>query len=274
MLKLHIGAILVFGFLGLHLFSQEPGTPIGLPNDLDQQYVPDKNSILNSVNNSTASSGGSESSIIKNVIKFNVSLLSRSTAAFFWEHSVSKAISLEGGVGGCFGVDYMQKMFSELGDGYGGNNNNNKLMLSKLLQNSTYAGSPSPFLSAGARFYFANDAPEGAYFSFSVRYASYNMTYNQDANNGMVVSGDPNFFVKNLGFNFLYGFQSSSDSWSRGGFVQDVFMGISIRKTSYTGFYFPSSNSSGGQPITLNRGADISQIQPVFLMGYSIGFGY
>lgn len=274
MMRSYIRAALIFSFLSLGLFAQEPTEPVGMPNDLDQQYVPGKNSILNSANtNLNAASRSYESSPVKNVIKFNALLLARSTASVFWEHKISSAFSVEGGLGVCYGVDYMQKMFAEMGDAFGGNSNYNKVKLNTLLQNSTYSGSPGPFLSLGAKFYFSYDAPDGPYFSFNLRYAKYNMMYNTDPNNGAVIIGDPNFDVKNFGFNIIYGYQIVSNSGGKASFVQDLFMGFGVKKTSYTGFYYPS-NGSNNQPGYVNSGTDISQVQPAVILGYTLGFGF
>jgi hypothetical protein len=270
MAKLYLRATLLFCSLSLGLFSQEQDSPIGLPNDLDRLYVPGKNSILNS--SYSISTASHESTPVKNIVKFNLTLLTRSTFAFFWEHPITKLTSFEAGLGATYGMDYMQKTFSEVTEDFGGANNNGSLKLYTLLQNSSYSGSPGPFVSGGMKIYYSDDAPEGSYISFNIRYSKYNLTYDQ--NNGTAIGGSPDYSVKNLCFNLTSGHQFISKSLGKGSFVQDLYMSVGLRKVTYGGFTLPSSNSSYNQNTYVNSGLDITQMQPVILLGYTLGLGF
>lgn len=277
-MKNYFKILLFICLLASSVYAQNranPGLQTGDPNDLDEKYIPEKNSILNSANNSKTTSGNSIQPDIKNVFKFNLALLGRSTAAVFWEHPFGKLLSLETGLGVCFAQDYMQKTFSEVSDGFTTNDNSGHLKLHDVLSSSTYA-SPSPFLSAGLKLYFTDDAPDGSYVNFNLRYSTNNLTYVPNNENGFVaISGSPDVTVKNLGFNFVYGYQLLSGT-GKAAFIQDFYAGFGIKHTGFTGFASQNYyNAALGQYQTVyfSDGSTQSVLAPVFLIGYSLGFG-
>ncbi|MFI5142010.1 MAG: hypothetical protein ACHQII_06605, partial [Bacteroidia bacterium] len=142
MIKNSFKFLLFACLFSIQLFAQvqKPGTPVGGdPNDLDEKFLPDKNSILNSSYTSKSSTGNSRESSVHNLVKFNLGLLARSTAAFSWEHPFGKLVSVEGSLGLTYGQDFCQKTFSEVFDGLSSNQSNH-VTLYNLLRNATYAG--------------------------------------------------------------------------------------------------------------------------------------
>lgn len=267
--------LLFICLLCTQVYAQKTTIQPGDPNDLDERFVPDKNSVLNSAHDSKTSSDKYGITSVHNVIKFNLGLLARSTAAFEWEHPFGKIVSVQGALGVTFGQDYCQRVFSEVVEGLG-NNQDKYIQEYQLLSNSTYAA-PTIFVGAGAKFYYSDDAPEGGYFHFNIRYSGNNLTYdpNANGNTNAIVSGSPDVSVRNLAFNFIYGYQIVSGT-SHVSFVQDLFVGFGFRKTSYTGFQITSSNNSQGyqQTVYYADGSTISHIQPVFVFGYCLGVGW
>jgi hypothetical protein len=267
--------LLFICLFGTQVFAQKQVTQTGDPNDLDERFVPDKNSTLNSSNDSKASSNNSDATL-KNVIKFNLALLGRSTAAFSWEHPFGKIVSVEASLGVCFAQDYLQKTFSEVADAFNLNQGSKYVSLTNLLSNSTYSG-PSPFLAAGLKLYFSDDAPEGSYVHINMRYSTNNLTYapNIDYNSG-IVSGSSDLTLKNLGFNFMYGYQLVSGN-KKVSFIQDFYAGFGLRRTGYTGFQSTQQtnpNTGNYQTIYIADGTTQAVISPVFLIGYCLGFGF
>ncbi len=252
------------------------GVQTGDPNELDEKFVPDKNSILNSANNSKTTSSDYSQPTVKNIIKFNLALLGRSTFAIAYEHPFGNLLSVEGALGVCFGQDYMLKSFAQVGDAFNTHDVSNQVKLSDLLSNSSYSGSPSPFLSAGLKLYFSDEAPEGSYVHFNMRYSTNNLTYTPNPYNGGYLAGNSDLTIKNLGFNLIYGYQIVVGS-GKGGFVQDLYAGFGIRHTGYTAFNISSyTNTTTGnyQQVYSSDGTTRSVIQPILVIGYCLGFGF
>jgi hypothetical protein len=276
MIKTSFKFLLFACLFSIQILAQvpKPGTYVGGdPNDLDEKFLPDKNSILNSSNNSKTNTGNSRESSIHNVIKFNLGLLARSTAAFEWEHPFGKMVSVQGSLGLTYGQDFCQKTFSALFDL--GSSQGSRVSLNQLLTNATFASSTA-FFGVGAKAYFSADAPEGGYFHFNIRYSGNNLIYNPNVNGNtsVIVSGSPDLSVRNLGFNFIYGYQIVSGN-KNVSFVQDLFVGFGFRKTSYTSFQKTQSNNPNQfQTVYMADGATLSAIQPVFMLGYCLGFGW
>ena len=267
---------LLFIFLhSISIYSQKKDVQTGDPNDLDQKFVPDKSSILNSVNSTSTSSGHREGSV-KNIIKFNLALLGRGTAAVFWEHPFGKVVSVEGGLGLCFDKDYMQGVFAgAFADAFDNGNNTSKYVpLSTLLNGATFAGGPNAYLSGAVKLYFTDDAPEGSYFSFNMRYYTNNLQVNPT--NSPLLQGSSDITVKNLGFNALFGYQFIGGG-KNVSLVNDFYFGFGLRRTAYDGiqvFSGVSPLTGGSQTTWTPDGTTQTNLAPVFLIGYSLGFGF
>src|ERR1700756_4489838 len=273
MIKNSLKYLLFICFFSLQVFAQKEDIQTGDPNDLDFKFLPDKNSILNSSKDSRVSPDRENAKNVKNIIKYNFALLGRSTIAFSWEHAFGSVMSLEGGLGVCIGQDYIQKTLAPVGADIF-NNNSNSVTLSDLLANSTYS-SPSPFLSIGTKLYFTGDAPYGSYVHFSMRYSTNNLTYMPDYQNNTIFLGSPDLTIKNLSFNFIYGFQIITDV-NKVSITHDFYTGFGNRRTSYNDIAITSTTNSYGnyQNEYINTGNTRSSIEPVVLIGYCLGLGF
>lgn len=276
MIKSYLKFLLFICLFSIQAYSQKKDIQSGDPNDLDQKYIPDKNSILNSVNSSSSSSRGGRTELVKNIFKINLALLGRSAATVFWEHPFGKVVSVEAGLGLCYNRDYMQSVFSgAFADAFAGGTSTTQryVTLPTMLTSSTYVGGPSIFLSGGVKLYFSDDAPEGSYFQFNMRYYANNLQLNEQGS--ATINGNSGFTVKNLGFNIIYGYQVIG-----GGknvcLVNDFYMGFGLRKTSYDGFTIATGTNNFGslQTYWIPDGTTQSALAPVFLIGYCLGFGF
>jgi hypothetical protein len=270
--------LLFICLFGTHVFAQKQTTQTGDPNDLDERFVPDKNSVLNSANDSKNTSDKSYKNS-NNAIKFNLALLGRSTVAFEWEHAFGDIVAIQAGLGICVGQDLMQKTFAgEISDAFDlGSRNGNYVKLSEIFANSAF-NSPSPYLAAGLKLYFSGEAPEGSYVHFNLRYSTNNLSYaqtSQNYNNNVVFVGSPDITIKNLGFNLIYGYQVVSGS-GKYSFVNDFYAGFGIRSSTYNALNITQVNNANGNYQTeyVNTGTMRSSIIPVVLLGYSLGFGW
>ncbi len=263
--------------MGTGLYAQKQTTQTGDPNDLDERFVPDKNSILNSANDSK-NVGDKSYKNAKNAVKFNLALLGRSTVAFEWEHAFGDIVAIQAGLGICVGQDLIQKnLAGEIADAFDlGTGNGNYVKLSEIFANSEFSA-PSPYLSVGLKLYFSGDAPEGGYVHFNMRYSTNNLSYvqNPQNNNNAVFVGNTDITIKNLGFNLIYGYQVVSGS-GKYSFVNDFYAGFGIRSSTYNALNITQVNNPGGSYQTeyINNGTMRTSILPVILIGYSLGFGW
>jgi hypothetical protein len=275
-MKTYLQYLIFICLFSINTFSQKKDVQLGDPNDLDQKYVPDKNSVLNSVN-SVSNSSGNRDIAVKNIIKFNLTLLGRGAATVFWEHPFGKVVSLEGGLGLCFNRDFMQSVFAgAFADAFSNNGTYTKyLPLNKILTSSIYAGTPSVFVSGGVKLYFADDAPEGSYFSFNIRYYANNLQLTPPEGSNTQLIGNSSVSVRNLSFNVIYGYQVVSGG-KNVSFVNDFYFGFGMRRTGFDGVttYSGTNNNGGFQTTWAPDGTTQSSLAPVFLFGYSLGFGF
>jgi hypothetical protein len=277
MIKIFFKFLLVIICLfNINLYSQNQGTQPGDPNDLDQAFVPDKNSVLNSVGTYASSSANNQTAALKNMIMFSPTLLGRSIASFTYERVLGNTVALEGGLGLCFARDYMQYVFASVAsDAFADNNVNQKyISLSNIMTNSTSTGGPSLFLTAGIKFYFSEIAPEGSYFQVNMRYYSNTLQYTPEDDNNIQFVGNSTVSVKNLNFNLIYGYQIESGKNSN--FIQNLYFGFGIRKLSYNGISMETGTNASGNTQTyyVADGSTQTSIAPTFIMGYSLGFGF
>jgi hypothetical protein len=275
MIKISFKFLLLICLFNAHLIcSQNQGTQAGEPNDLDQAFVPDKNSVLNSVGSYASNTSSGPNAVLKNIIKVTPTLLGRSIAAVTWEHTFGKTMSLEGSIGASYGRDYIQAAFAGVeNDAFSGNSGTQKYVpLSTILSNASNVGGATLFVSGGVKFYFTDIAPEGSYFQFNVRYYSNNLQYTPD-NGSTPVVGNSTVSVRNLGLNIIYGYQIVSGRNSN--FVQDLYFGFGLRRTAYDGFSIQTtSNTYGTQTVYVSDGSTQTSLGPTFLLGYALGFGF
>lgn len=274
MIKTFFQYLILLNLFSLNVFSQKNNVESGDPNDLDQKFVPDKNSILNSVNSASSSSSNKDVAV-KNIVKFNLTLLGRGIAPFFWEHPFGKVASFEVGLGLCFNRDFIQNLMAGVvADAFDNGTESKYLTLNKILINSTNASGPSVFLSGGIKLYYNDDAPDGSYFSFNMRYYTNNLALNPPE--GTQLIGNSSLSVRNLSFNAIYGYQLIGGGKNIS-VINDFYFGIGIRRTGYDGVTnFSGTNAITGayQTIWTPDGTTQSSLAPVFLFGYCLGFGF
>jgi hypothetical protein len=282
MIKSYFKFLFFICLFSINAYSQKKDVQSGDPNDLDQKFIPDKNSILNSTNSSSTSSrGGGRIDPVKNIFKFNLALLGRSTASIFYEHPFGKVVSVEAGLGLCYNRDFMQNVFSGVSeDAFDISSTSKYLPLSTILTNSIYSGSHSVFLSGAVKLYVTDDAPEGGYISFNMRYYSNSLLLNA-TDNALINNGSPatstDVTVRNLGFNIVYGYQFVG-SGKNVSVVNDFYIGFGMRRSAYDGITtntgIVNPNTGSYQTLWVPDGSTQTSLAPVFLIGYCLGFGF
>ncbi len=274
--------LVLFLLCGSLVFSQTHKTEeaTGLPNDLDGKYTPDKASLFNSSTDASSSSKGDGTSI-KNVISFDITNLARSTASFYYERALNKIIAAQVGMGAMFNKDEIQQTFIPVGLAiFNSNQNNygsNSISLTDVLKNSSY-NSSGIFLAGGLKLYVSGTAPKGVYFQVGVTYAVSNLLFNSSTYNSYYsypVSGPPNIAVKNLNFNFTWGYQFVVGV-GKVKFVNTVYAGIGIKKISYNGISeTTTTNSNGNTVYSYMVDANPSTVVvPSMIIGFSLGVGW
>ena len=285
MKNIHSLFLVSFLFCGSLVFSQTQES-VGLPNDLDGKYTPDKTSLFNSSTDAyNTGSRNSDEVRIKNVISFDISNLVRSSATVYYERALHKILSVQVGIGSLFAKDQVQQTFIPVGlavfSEQNGNNtytNSSATSLTDILKNSSYR-SPGIFLAGGIKLYVSGTAPKGIYFQVGTTYAVSNLLFNS-ANftgyNGITVQGSPNISVRNLNFNFTWGYQFVFGV-GKVKFVNTVYAGVGLKRITYTGVaeYNGVYNYSTGitSPSYYQIGSDQSVIVPSMILGFSLGVG-
>jgi hypothetical protein len=192
------------------------------------------------------------------------------------------------GLGLTFAKDQIQQTFVPVGLAIFSNNNNNNYnsstggyskSLTDILKGSTY-GSSGIFLAASLKLYVSGAAPKGVFFQVGTTYAVNNLVFNPNYNNynGYQFVGSPNIAVKNLNFNFTWGYQFIFGV-GKVRFVNTAYAGIGIKKITYTDVvdYNSYYNSNTGTTTNAYTGVDGSQktvIMPSLIIGFSIGVGW
>jgi hypothetical protein len=154
-------------------------TPAVPGNELDKMYTPDKNSIFNRGEGSNASKSEDSPDIeFKNSIKFNVALLIRNTAAFFYERALSDVISIQVGLGNCYDKDPILTFSSASEMNLTEPNSTIRLYTIMDLGNVTSSGM---FGSFSLKFYFSNyynsnTVLDGGYFELGLRRSNLSLT--------------------------------------------------------------------------------------------------
>lgn len=262
----------------------------GLPNDLDSKYTPDKNPLFNSSSDVyTANSKNSNDPGIKNVVSFDIVNLGRSQATFYYERAINKILSAQVGIGTTFAKDQIQQTFIPVGITVFANNNENNYnnttngssrSLTDILKGSNYSSS-GIFFAAGIKLYVSGTAPKGVFFQVGTTYAVSNLLFNQNNNNnynGYPLVGSPNITVKNLNFNFTWGYQFIVGV-GKVKFVNTVYAGIGIKKITYTDVvdypsYYNSNTANYTTPYTGIDGTQKTVVMPSIIVGFSIGMGW
>ncbi len=254
------------------ILAQE--TP-GPPNALDNQFVPDKNSVFNS--DSKANEGKSDDSYsdINNMIKFNIGLLARSIAAFQYERRISDQITLEAGLGTCFNRDFVLSAGSEI---FGLRRNTNEIGVSELMTNSNFGGK-SLYSSFSFRLrydsYYWESEP---YFEINTRYYSNKFditpiyTEYSSATNASVLVGTPDVTVRNTCINLIYGVQFITEG--KIATTHDFYTGFGMKSLSYNKVTRDYDSNNTGNYTYTNTSERLKAMGFSFVCGYAFGFGF
>lgn len=247
----------------------------GPPNELDNQFVPDKNSVFNSEGTTGDGKDNSDYSENKNIIKFNIGLLARSIASFQYERRISDQITLEGGLGMCYNRDFILSFSSEL---FGLNNKSNEIGLYELMTNSDFGGKTLySSLSFKLRYdsYYWDSEP---YFELNTRLYSnkFDMTpiVNEYATsyNGATLVGTPDITVRNTCVNIIYGVQ-----YVTGGKIStthDFYSGFGMRNISYNKVTRDYDSNYSNNYIYTNTSEKLKGVGFSFVCGYAFGIEF
>jgi len=281
MKNVHVLFLVLFLSCSSFIFSQTQESA-GLPNDLDSKYAPDKTSLFNSSADGKSPSK-SDGAGIKNVISFDIVNLGRGAATFYYERAFNKILAAQVGIGTTFAKDQIQQTFVPVGlaifsnrDNSYNNTGGNSWVFTDILKASTYRSS-GIFLSAGIKLYVSGTAPKGIFFQIGTTYAVSNLVFNPNYNNynNNTFHGSPNIIVKNLNFNFTWGYQFVVGVGNVK-FVNTVYAGIGIKKITYTDVVDYNSVYNNGVYSTPYTGIDGTQktaIMPSIILGFAIGVG-
>ena len=243
----------------------------GTSNKLDDQYVPGDKSIFAS--GKAANSGKSNDVLeMKNSIKVNPTLLTRSIAAIFYERLLGKFLSLQAGLGYCYAKDWVQVLFSTTVSDFG-SSNTTQLKMSDLVSQGTYT-SGNIFYALSLRYYF-NEFTYGEsnfYMDLGIWHSSYSLTLPTNINDNQI-SGYPIVTIRNFNTNLTFGYQFASDH-RRLKAVHNLYTGFGMRITSFEGFNSVTDPTDPSRNIFQLSGYLQKTIAPVFLFGYSLGIGF
>jgi hypothetical protein len=265
-----VAGLSVFLLLSSHLAYCQKG---GAPNDLDKNYVPDKNSVLNSKGNADKSSRAFD---CKNIIEFTPGLLIRNIFAVQYEHKFNDYLSLQGGLGLVYGKDMLQAALNPADDFLG--NTNSTVKLGDLLSKGITVNKTA-YLSAAVRVYTNGGGYYGyydgsGYFEVGFRHYSNSLQIsgNPTAGNGGQIVNDPIVDIKSNIYYLNYGFHLETDG--KLPTTHNFFLGFGIRSTSYNSFESQNTNSNYSNSVNvMSATARESILTPTVLFGYELGFG-
>lgn len=270
--NIRVGIFILCIVAGSLKAQQTPGSP----NALDNQFVPDKNSVFNSEGNAGDGKDDDSYSDINNIVKFNIGLLARSIAAFQYERRISDQITLEAGLGTCFNRDFVLSVSSEI---FGIGRSNNEIGAYELMTNSNFGGN-SLYSSFSFRLrydsYYWESEP---YFEINTRLYSnkFDMTpiveeYNSPNYTSAVLVGTPDVTVRNTCINLIYGIQLVTDG--KIATTHDFYTGFGMRSLSFNKVIRDNDVNNTGIYTYTNTSEKIKAMGFSFVCGYAFGFGF
>jgi hypothetical protein len=262
----------------------------GQPNELDRNYVPDKNSVFNSDGKRNEDAGPVE---IKNAILFNPTLLSRSIVALFYERWLGSQTSLKAGGGICFNQDFIYSTAFDAGIESSGilSDPISTVSLATIMSRGQFVG-PSLYGSFSVKRSWDGYATEwnpylelncqasnGA-FKISTYEDSYYDYDNFNNYSGPLIAGNPLVNVRTVSFNLMYG--SRYITAGRVKTSHEFFLGIGAKLGTYDSFHSEEikvedpSYPGHYQNVQVEMKGSIRENvwSPSFLMGYIFGIGF
>lgn len=244
----------------------------GTPNELDNQFVPDKNSIFNS-ESKTGTNNSTPASDIINIIKFNATMLPRGIVSFFYQRILTEQISIQSGLGASFNKDRILSFVSGVSEEF--SNNPSTVGLNKIMQFGEFNGA-SLFASLSMRLswesYYGDFTP---YFEINSRYYSnkLRLTKLNEYNSFELLDGTPEVIIRNTSFNLIYGVQYLTEGQIRTS--HEYYLGVGMRNTSFNAFTSSEVQMSNNNYTLYTKTAARSKtFAPSFIIGYVFGIGF
>ncbi len=244
------------------------------PNELDNLYVPPKNSIFNQGDGSTKSSTSDDN----NAIKFNPILITRSIGAIFYERWIIEGISVQGGLGVCLGKDIMMSAGSMVDLNFT-ENSASSLSIADIMELGKFNSGGDPFISLAFRFFWGGYYDLNNYFELGFRNYVNNLKVSGDVaeySDKQISGGSQYVTVKNSNFLMTYGYQAITGG--KVGTVHDFYIGFGLRNTSFDSFKSEevTKTDSWGNQYTVyehkKTGVRERILAPAMVIGYAFGF--
>jgi hypothetical protein len=247
-------------------------TEPGRPNQLDERFTPPSTAIIGNGGGGSSSSFSGSTSEIKNNIKYNPILLSRSIAALFYERFITEEFSITGGLGYCYGKDNIVLIGSaidwEIFEG-----TSRDLSLSDIMTYSKFRSGGNYFGSLALRVYWDTyDDNRYGYLELNARKYNNNLEFKNTQRYDIV--DNANVVVTNTTYNIIYGTQFHTNGKIKT--VHDFYCGFGIRGTNYDIFKYQTFYNTNGQaePRLLKTNEREKIYSPMLLLGYAFGFGF
>jgi hypothetical protein len=258
----------------------------GPPNDLDKNFVPDKNSIFNSAPGSNTSKSGSKGSSITgdyhNVLEINPGFLLRNMFVVGYERKLSSVISLQGGLGYVFGKDAIQQSLN-LATDFSGNSGGQTSSVSfgNILSQGVFNG-PNICWNVAIRFYFEgggfynyysyNDFGGSRFLELGVKGYGNSLVLNNSSTSSVLLDKMSNDYLYTTVYylNWGYHLETSGKLIT----THHIYFGAGVRTTSYDAFQ-QIPNPTYSYPVTNTlSGQRQSVLYPVVQIGYELGFAF
>ena len=254
------------------LFSQN--------NDLDDQYTPKGNTVLDGTSKKNSSSSDRNSDYPVNIIKFIPFSIARSIIAVHYERNLFESVSIVGGLGFNYNIDPMFKLFgSEIDFDRISSNRTEHVSLADIYKNSTFDG-PSPYFFVAPKFIWDSYWNEGySYIELAYKHYGNNLTYSTSTNYSSSnyttinvsesINVSQNYFLINWGHQFF----------TRGKIAtcHEFYVGFGIRTSKYDPInIIQTSNPNNGNSTTsyVKGSTRATSTGIVFNIGYAFGIGF
>ncbi|MFI5150560.1 MAG: hypothetical protein ACHQRM_12555 [Bacteroidia bacterium] len=256
--------------------------PAGVPNDQDKNFVPDKNSIFNAEGKTGSKESHAAVQEIHEVIEMNPFLFVRNIFALQYEHKFFEMLGVQGGLGVCYGKDYMQTFAGDVFSGSSSTGVDDKTILNK----GTFKG-PNLYLSAAVRLYFNTYSrytyeERTGYLEMGVRHYKNSMLISDTTSivsgggQGGIIRGKPTADVVTNLFYMNYGYHFATEGKIRT--THKFYFGFGLRNSKWDSF----DSYQGYNPGTYNnqtyyvKNPTVTKTSMNFIaqFGYELGISY
>ena len=258
-------------------------------NELDKQFTPGNNSILNKLASKYSDKRNHGCEMIRNAVEFNPTMLVRKQIYFQYERGITDKITYQIGLGNSYGIDPLLVFSSGLAVSQN-QWNQNYLKLNSILTNGSLSGIFNPIISIDFKFFngywiFGNNWSaqtesserfDGIYTQVGLR-----AIFNEIDLNGIYSGTNQNLESGNLkaGVQTYYVTLKSGRVFTTDGAfhtTHDFYIGLGLRAAFYDAIQQINSNTNSNQNTFLNimGGNKQSSFAPAILLGYTLGFGF